>query len=354
MAASAAGAAIRSLVRRSFALSAMPWETSDPFLFCVHHNDQYPAGKADMSPVSSLAGRNLGSDFSGKDGWSMYHGRKVPGFPSHPHRGLETLTIVRTGLIDHFDSMGATTRYGSGDFQWMSSGSGIQHSEMFPLVETDKSNPLELFQIWLNMERAKKMTEASFLIQWRENIESRVATDAAGRKTNVTVYFGQYGDAVGNTAPPHSYAQRDDADLAVMTFKLEPSAEFLLPACRDGTTRTLYLFSGAGARIGTDSFPTKTGVQVDPLADVPIVNSSPDEPCELLLLQGRPIGEPVAQYGPFVMNTHAEIQQAYADFQRTQFGGWPWPKSDCTHPREQTRFAEFADKRREEPPGPSS
>src|ERR1700761_8720418 len=85
-----------------------PWETADPFLFCAYHDDAYPRGNGAMGPAVSLAGRDIGQDFSRKDGWSMYHGDGVPGFPAHPHRGFETVTIVRKGLIDHSDSLGAT------------------------------------------------------------------------------------------------------------------------------------------------------------------------------------------------------------------------------------------------------
>jgi redox-sensitive bicupin YhaK (pirin superfamily) len=110
------------------------WETLDPFIFCVHHKDDYPVGNSDMGPQASLDGRNLGQDFQVKDGWRMYHGLKVPGFPVHPHRGFETVTIVREGWVDHSDSLGGAGRYGEGDVQWMTAGSGIQHSEMFPLI----------------------------------------------------------------------------------------------------------------------------------------------------------------------------------------------------------------------------
>ena len=76
-------------------------------------------------------------DFAGIDGWSMYHGREVPGFPPHPHRGFETVTFVRKGLIDHADSLGAAARFGRGDVQWLTAGGGIVHSEMFPLLDRD-------------------------------------------------------------------------------------------------------------------------------------------------------------------------------------------------------------------------
>src|SRR3954470_3496991 len=103
-----------------------PWETADPFLFCVYHNDAYPAGNELMGPAASLAGRDVGQDFAGKDGWRMYHGDTVPGFPRHPHRGFETVTIVRRGLIDHSDSLGATARFGHGDVQWLTAGRGLE------------------------------------------------------------------------------------------------------------------------------------------------------------------------------------------------------------------------------------
>src|SRR5438552_9528696 len=128
-----------------------PWETSDPFLFCVHHNDLYPPGNAQLGPAASLAGRRLGEDFEGKNGWRMYHGRVVPGFPQHPHRGFETVTIMRQGFIDHSDSLGATARFGPGDVQWLTAGRGVVHSEMFPLLRPDKPNALELLQFWLNL-----------------------------------------------------------------------------------------------------------------------------------------------------------------------------------------------------------
>ena len=94
------------------------WPTLDPFLFCVHHSDAYPKGDARMAPhPSHLVGRKMGSDFQLKDGFRMYHGRVVPGFPSHPHRGFETLTLARKGFIDHSDSLGARARFGHGDAQ---------------------------------------------------------------------------------------------------------------------------------------------------------------------------------------------------------------------------------------------
>src|SRR3569833_2917046 len=143
-----------------------PWQTVDPFLFCVYHQDAYPAGNDAMGPATSLAGRDIGQDFAGKDGWRMYHGDTVPGFPRHPHRGFETVTIVRQGLIDHSDSLGATARFGGGDVQWLTAGKGISHCEMFPLVNATEPNPAELFQIWLNLPARDKLVDPHFTMLW--------------------------------------------------------------------------------------------------------------------------------------------------------------------------------------------
>src|SRR6187551_1954852 len=164
-----------------------PWVTADPFLFCVHHDDAYPAGNERLGPAVSLAGRALGQDFGRKDGFSMYHGQVVPGFPQHPHRGFETVTIVRRGLIDHSDSLGATARFGSGDVQWLTAGAGIVHSEMFPLVELERDNTLELFQIWLNLPSKSKFVAPYFTMLWNRDIPRHHARDAAGRSVEVTV-----------------------------------------------------------------------------------------------------------------------------------------------------------------------
>ena len=124
---------------RSPVLQSSPWAFpgKPPTPSCSAPTTTMPIRRAtaQMGPAASLAGRDIGQDFSRKDGWSMYHGDTVPGFPAHPHRGFETVTIVRKGLIDHSDSLGATARFGQGDVQWLTAGSGIVHSEMFPLLD---------------------------------------------------------------------------------------------------------------------------------------------------------------------------------------------------------------------------
>ncbi len=315
-----------------------PWRTADPFLFCVHHDDAYPAGDERMAPAASLAGREIGQDFEGKDGWRMYHGDIVPGFPQHPHRGFETVTVLRSGVIDHSDSLGATARFGAGDTQWLTAGKGIVHSEMFPLLNREQPNPLELFQIWLNLPRASKFAVPYFSMFWKE---SAVVHRAAG--VEVMVIAGALEGANAAAPPPESWAARPESDLAIWTIKLAPRAHWTLPPARPGTNRSLYLFRGKGLRGSGAEVPNGSRIELQPDSAAALVNGPLQS--ELLLLQGRPIGEPVAQHGPFVMNTQAEIEQAFADYQRTGFGGWGFPSDGPVHARTEGRFARYPDGR---------
>jgi redox-sensitive bicupin YhaK (pirin superfamily) len=322
-----------------------PWETSDPFLFCAHHEDAYPAGNARLGPAASLAGRDLGQDFEGRDGWRMYHGEVVPGFPQHPHRGFETVTIVRHGLIDHSDSLGAAARFGHGDVQWLTAGKGVVHAEMFPLLNRAGPNPVELFQIWLNLPAEDKMADPHFAMLWSHAIPTQVSRDQDGRATAVTIVAGHLGDLRAPSPPPRSWAARPDGDVAIWTIKMEPHARFTLPPGARGSSRTLYFFRGDGLRVGQSAIPPNHGVELR--AEAQAALEAGDGETELLLLQGRPIAQPVVQHGPFVMNSRAEIQQTFLEYQRTQFGGWPWPSDDPVHPPEEGRFARHADGRLE-------
>jgi len=327
---------------------AFPWQTADPFLFCVHHDDAYPQGNEALGPAASLAGRSLGQDFAGTDGWRMYHGRTIPGFPAHPHRGFETVTIVRRGFIDHSDSLGATARFGAGDVQWLTAGRGIVHSEMFPLLERERANPLELFQIWLNLPARSKMAAPHFSMLWSEDLPRRTFTDAQGRRVDALNVAGAVAGLPALPPPPESWAADPASDVAILTLALEPHATWTLPPARPGTRRRLYFFAGATLTVAGQAVPRGRMIEVRAEAACELANG--DAAGELLLLQGRPIGEPVAQYGPFVMNTPAEIQQAFADYQRTQFGGWPFTSQDPVHARERGRFARHVDGRVEERP----
>lgn len=318
------------------------WETADPFLFCVHHEDKFPKGNDLMEPPKeALAGRHIGQDFIIKDGWRMYHGKTIPGFPSHPHRGFETITVVREGLVDHSDSLGAAGRYGEGDVQWMTAGKGVQHAEMFPLVHKDKENHLELFQIWLNLPKKNKMVEPHFKMFWSRTIPVYKHNDSNGKLTEVEVIAGQFGEFKAPSPPPDSWAADPVNEVAVWNIKLAAGAQFTIPKASAGINRNLYFYMGEHIQIGGQAIPKYYAVEVKANVDLELVNGGNES--RLLLLQGKPIGEHVIQYGPFVMNTKEEINQAFEDYHKTGFGGWPWARPDQVHDRDKGRFALHAD-----------
>lgn len=320
-----------------------PWRTWDPFLFCVHHNDNYPKGNELMGPAAPLSGRNLGQDFSYRDGWSMYHGRQIPGFPRHPHRGFETITLVRSGVIDHADSLGATARFGGGDCQWMTAGTGIEHAEMFPLRQRESDNPLELFQIWLNLPAKNKHVAPYFTMLWADGHPRFGFEDDQGRQTEVVVVAGRLGDARGAPPPPDSWASNPENSVNVWTIRMDPGAKWTIPASAPGLNRCLYFFEGPVLTLGGHTLPSSVVARLTSEDAVELVNGP--ETSELLLLEGRPINEPVAHHGPFVMNTNEEIRQAFVDYRAGKFGTWPWPDSAPVHAREKGRFAVHADGR---------
>lgn len=317
------------------------WHTVDPFIFCVHHADAYPVGNADMGPAAPLTGRNLGQDFTLRDGWRMYHGTKIPGFPAHPHRGFETVTAVLEGFVDHSDSHGASGRYGNGDVQWMTAGEGLQHAEMFPLVHENKDNPLELFQIWINLPKSRKFAAPYYKMLWAEDIPTISLADDKGRITKVTIISGEINGASAPAPAPDSWAADPANEVAIWTIAMQPGAKWAIPKASPGIRRMLYFYSGKTVKIaGMEITPMKA---IEIHADQEVIVDSGETESKLLLLQGKPIDEPVVQHGPFVMNTQAEIQQAFSDYRRTEFGGWPWPRYDNVHPREKGRFAKYAD-----------
>jgi len=318
------------------------WETADPFLFCVHHEDAFPKGNDMMGPDSSyFKGRHMGDDFIIKDGFRMYHGKTVPGFPGHPHRGFETITMVRKGMVDHADSMGAAGRYGDGDVQWMTAGKGVQHSEMFPLIKKEEENPMELFQIWLNLPKANKMVEPHFKMLWKEEIPNYKFIDGAQKITTVEVIAGTLGDKVAVAPPPNSWAANALNEVAVWNIKMQAGATFTLPKASEGVNRTIYFYEGSALNLADNDIPKYSAVEL--ISNVDVLLKAGSDEVSILVLQGKPIGEPVMQYGPFVMNTKQEIQQAFEDYHATQFGGWPWPRYDQVHDRSKTRFAKHAD-----------
>ena len=337
-----------SLIQAHLQLGPGPWRTFDPFLFCVHHQDHYPPGDEKLAPIADLKGRNIGSDFSQRDGWSMYHGQSVPGFPKHPHRGFETISIVRRGLIDHSDSLGATARIGAGDVQWMTAGSGIVHAEMFPLIHSDKNNPTDFFQLWLNLPATRKMSPPDFKMFWREEIPQVHLKDQDGRASVVTVIAGDFANHKPPAPPKASWAQEPHSEIGIWLVDMSSKAKVELPTQPLGTHRVIYHVEGSDVGIGDAFLAAHQGALMREGLSHGV--QATQGPTTLLVLQARPILEPVAQRGPFVMNTIGELRQAVYDYQRTQFGGWPWHRSDPVHKRKYRRFARYPDGREHTPP----
>lgn len=333
-----------------------PWQGVPPFLFANWHVDHYPVGAEDMTPAEGSGGRALGADFGHPSGWNMYHGQTVPGFPAHPHRGFETITILEKGYTDHADSLGAAARFGPGDVQWLTAGRGISHSEMFPLLNTESDNPFELFQIWLNLPAASKLVDPEFRMLWNEEIPVVRSVGPDGGAASVKVIAGRYetrrdtGAGIDPLTPPvGSWAADPASDVAVWLIHLEPHAEVELPAqAVDRAQRVLYVY-GEGSHASIQDMPVGEGYGFAQRGRGTTLIETGDSPAKILLLQGVPIDEPVAQHGPFVMNTRQELIDSFEEYERTQFGGWPWDRSDMVHPRDAGRFAKHVDGRVERP-----
>lgn len=318
-----------------------PWQTSDPFLFCAYHFDTFPPGNAHLGPAASLAGRSLGQDFDPNQPWRMYHGQTVPGFPAHPHVGFETVTIVTKGLVDHADSLGAAGRFGNGDVQWMTAGKGVQHSEMFPLLDQEAGNTLELFQIWLNLPRANKKVDPHFAMLWGDQVPHFQTEDAQGNEISVKIISGELDGQQAPVVSPNSWAADPENGVNIWLIELAPGAEWTMPAADPALKRDIHYYRGENLTVDGTEVRTGHTIQLQPGQTTALKNGA--ESSQLLLLQGRPINEPVVQHGPFVATTQGEIREAFLAYQQDQFGGWPWPRPDQTHGADRGRFARYAD-----------
>jgi len=332
-----------SSILRTVALPrAGPFPTMDPFLFAVYHNDAYPADPSGGRMEFLEPGD--GHDFDPSAPYRMYHGDHVAGFPQHPHRGFETITATMRGLVDHADSVGNAGRYGEGDLQWMTAGKGIVHGEMFPLVNSDKPNQLQFFQIWLNLPKAKKMVDPSFAMFWAHEVPEWKSSDGL---STVTIFTGNYffdKETKQNNPPPDSWATDPENDVAVMRIVIKPGGEMVLPKANkgeEGVNRTMYLLDGLdGIKVDGKTVKQKVCMTLDATKDISLeLPQEAQDATHFLVLQGKPIEEPVAQHGPFVMNTENEIRQAFFDYQKTRFGGWPWHRDDMIFPQNKGRFA---------------
>ena len=288
------------------------WETQDPFLFCVHHEDAFPKGNEKMGPATSLQGRDIGQDFILKDGWRMYHGKTVPGFPGHPHRGFETITIVRKGMVDHSDSLGASGRYGNGDVQWMTAASGVVHEEFHSKTFTESGGIFEMVQLWVNLPAKLKMTAP----RYQQLLGSTFPTLQLG-SARARLIAGSLLDKHG-PAKTHSPITMFD-----MEFTEDGEATFALD---EGTTTLLFMLRG-DATVQDGQRVSSGELVVFDRSTAGSIRLAAENGARALILNGEPLNEPVVAHGPFVMNTKAEIAQAMRDYQNGKMGQLPLKES---------------------------
>ncbi len=243
--------------------------------------------------------------------------RTAKGAPWHPHRGFETVTYVLDGEIEHTDTAGGGGTIGEGDTQWMTAGRGLLHDELPSMRVFESGGYSHGIQLWVNLPASQKMTSPRY-----QGIEAKDLTllgtdDGAGTVRLVAGRIGAHAGP-GDTHTPITLAHAT----------LPPGTELRVP-WDPSYSAMAYVLSGEGS-VGTDSQPIGPHqlAKFGP-GDVVVVRAArtaPDratEPLEVLLLGGQPIGEPVAHYGPFVMNTEDEIRQAIRDFQDGEMGQVP-------------------------------
>jgi len=309
------------------------WDVELPFVFCVHHRDMYPRGNAQQAPpLNTIAGRNLGHDYRERYGFRMYHGKVVPGFPMHPHCGTETVTVLEKGWIDHFDTFGGEGRYGAGDVHWLMAGKGIQHCEMYPLVNQDSDNPFEMFQIWIDLPREGKGKDPFFRMMWAPEVSV-----CSGEGWSARVVAGSFGGVRSSMEVPDcSWAADAGSGLSMVLLELEKGGRVLLPEGQEGMNRNIYVYEGGGVLADGVDIPSGTRAKLDGTADIELEGGNGG--CRLLLLEGVPVPQRTASYGPFYMNSDREVREALAEFRRTGFGEWGWGVVDKVHPRDAGRF----------------
>ncbi len=258
-------------VRSLFSYDRMGAENVSPFLLLDH------AGPVDFAPAD-----------------------RPRGVGQHPHRGFETVTLVYDGELEHRDSTGSGGRIGAGDVQWMTAGAGIVHEEYHSAGFTRSGGRLEMVQLWVNLPARHKSAPAAYQTLAAAGIPE-VALDGGGGVVRVVA-----GDYLGHSGPARTFTP-----INLWDVRLAAGADTVLPAPA-GHATLLVVLEGSVRVNREDAARADEVVRLD--RDEAGVRVQAEDDAKLLLLSGEPIDEPVAGYGPFVMNTHQEIRRAFADF----------------------------------------
>ena len=233
---------------------------------------------------------------------------EAKGVPSHPHRGFETVSYILEGEVQHRDSTGHSGLLRSGDVQWMTAGRGIVHSEMPSDAMLQQGGRMHLFQLWVNLPSSHKSMDPRYQDRRAADLPTATSDDGLAR---VVVIAGR---ALGVEARIETVTP-----ILYQHWTLQPGASVIQPGPSDYNLG-VYVCRGAGETGGASLAEGELGVYGEGDAVALSVPEDAAGPAELLLLGGRPIGEPIARYGPFVMNHRDEIQQAILDYRMGRMG----------------------------------
>ena len=234
----------------------------------------------------------------------------------HPHRGFETVTIVYDGEVDHHDTAGNGGSIRAGDVQWMTAGSGLLHKEFHSPGFTRQGGRFEVLQLWVNLPRASKMTAPRYQALAAQDIPVVPLPGDAG---SVRVIAGEFGTARG--------AARTFTPINLLDLRLTAGKRVTLDL-RDGYTAALYVLKGEVVIGDRETARATELVVLDRRGAEAAIEANSD--ATVFVMNGQPIDEPIAGYGPFVMNTRQEIQQAFADFNQGRFGVVPTDREKVT------------------------
>ncbi|CAI1022267.1 TPA: pirin family protein [Serratia fonticola] len=268
--------------------------------FLVNSLFSYNELGAEMSPFLLL-------DHAAPTKFRSHSGRR--GVGQHPHRGFETVTIVYQGEVEHRDSTGSGGVIGPGDVQWMTAASGILHEEFHSKDFSQKGGTIEMVQLWVNLPAKDKMAAPGYQTLLNQDIPVVPLADNAGQ---VRVIAGNY---CGHAGPARTFSP-----INVWDMKLNAGHTTTLQV-EEGHTLAVVMLHGAILVNGEQIVRETQMVLLDRAGDSITLEANGD--VSLLVLSGEPIDEPIVGYGPFVMNSEAEIQQAFRDFNSGQFGAMP-------------------------------